>query len=491
MKTPAFWHIYFGRFEILFYHLRHIYYLMRPISPAEMSTVDANCEYFGLLPLQLMENAGAALARQIRTRAAGDKIVIVAGRGNNAGDAFVAARHLGDLQVTVLLLGRSRDIATEEARRNWRILDEMGFDLREVRDPEDLDALSRYEIVVDAVFGTGVRGTIHGIEASAIEAMNSCGRTVISVDVPSGMGTDKEVKPELTVTFHRPKVGMSGKVEVASIGIPPAAEFLVGPGDLTPVTFRSDQSHKGNNGRVLVIGGGAYSGAPALSAMAALRAGADIVTVATPSAVSKTVAGFSPNLIVRELSEERLSSDDLEVLRELIPLHDVVVVGMGLGRDPRTEDALSRLVPLCENVVMDADALLPGVPLKGVITPHEGEFRRICPVLISPGNVPLDMVKNVARDLEVTVLLKGKTDLISDGLVVRGNKTGNPGMTVGGTGDVLAGITGAFYCRTSALQAAVAAAFVNGRAGDIACADKGFGLTATDVIEQIPVAMRR
>ena len=455
--------------------------------------MDANCEYFGLLPIQLMENAGAALARQIRTRAAGDKIVIVAGRGNNAGDAFVAARHLGDLQVAVLLLGRSRDIATEEARRNWKILDEMGFDLREVRDPDDLDALSSYDIIVDAVFGTGVRGTIRGIEASAIEAMNSCKRTVISVDVPSGMGTDKEVKPEFTVTFHRPKVGMSGEVEVAGIGIPPAAEFLVGPGDLTPVTFRSDQSHKGNNGRVLVIGGGAYSGAPALSAMAALRAGADIVTVATPSAVSKTVAGFSPNLIVKELSEDRLSPGDLDVLKELIPLHDVVVVGMGLGRDPRTGDALSRLVPLYKKVVMDADALLPGVPLKGVITPHEGEFRRICPVpvLISPGKIPLDMVKNVARDLEVTILLKGKTDLISDGLVVRGNKTGNPGMTVGGTGDVLAGVTGAFYCRTSAFQAAVAAAFVNGRAGDIACAEKGFGLTATDVIEQIPAAMRR
>lgn len=463
---------------------------MRPISPDEMRAVDANCSYFGLLSLQLMENAGSALAQVVKKRARGKKIAVIAGRGNNGGDAFVAARHLADFEVTVFLLGRSTEIVTEEARRNWEILELLNFDLREVRDSGDLESLSQYDLILDAIFGTGVRGTVRGLEAEAIDAINSSRKFVVSVDVPSGLGTDKFVDPEVTVTFHRPKEGIPGEVVVARIGIPPAAEFLAGPGDLALVTARASESHKGQNGRVLVIGGGPYSGAAALSAMAALRAGADLVTVAAPSNVSGIIAGFSPNLIVRELSSDHLSSDDLPALRELVPRHDVVVVGMGLGRDRETREALAKIVPECGKMVMDADALLPGIPLKGIITPHESEFRRVSSIKVPPGRVQNETLMSFARDMHLTILLKGKVDLITDGQIVRGNATGNAGMTVGGTGDVLAGITGAFYCKASPLRAAVAAAFVNGTAGDLAFKEKGYSLLATDVIENIPRAMR-
>ncbi|MDD5768380.1 MAG: NAD(P)H-hydrate epimerase, partial [Methanothrix sp.] len=313
---------------------------MRPISPDEMRAIDTNCTYFGLLPLQLMENAGSALAQEAKKRTRGKKIAVVAGRGNNGGDAFVAARHLADFEVTVFLLGRSRDISTDEARRNWEILERLGLDLREVRNSRDLESLSQYDLILDAIFGTGIRGAVGSLEAEAIDAINSSRKSVVSVDVPSGLGTDKVVDPEVTVTFHRPKEGIPGEVVVAGIGIPPSAEFLAGPGDLSLVTRRAAGSHKGQNGRVLVIGGGPYSGAPALSAMAALRAGADLVTVAAPASVSDTIAGFSPNLIVRGLSEEHLSPDARPALRDLVPRHDVVVVGMGLGRHPETQEAL-------------------------------------------------------------------------------------------------------------------------------------------------------
>jgi hydroxyethylthiazole kinase-like uncharacterized protein yjeF len=464
---------------------------MRPISPDEMRAIDANCTYFGLVPLQLMENAGAALAQEVKKRARGKKIAVVAGRGNNGGDAFVAARHLNDFEVTVFLLGRSRDIATEEARRNWEILERLGFDLREVRDSSDLSSLSQYDLILDGVFGTGVRGVVRGLEAEAIDAINSAGRCVVSVDVPSGLGTDKVVDPEVTVTFHRPKGDIPGDVVVAEIGIPQAAEFLAGPGDLALVTARAAGSHKGQNGRVLVIGGGPYSGAPALSAMAALRAGADLVTVAAPGSVSDTIAGFSPNLIVRELSDDHLSPDDLPAIGELLPRHDVVVVGMGLGRHPETREALAKIVPECGKMVMDADALLPGIPLKGIITPHESEFRRVCSIKVPPGRVQNETLMSFARDMKLTILLKGKVDLITDGDLIRGNATGNAGMTVGGTGDVLAGVTGAFYCKASPLRAAVAAAYVNGTAGDLAFEEKGYSLLATDVVENLPRAMWR
>ena len=463
---------------------------MRTISPDEMRAIDANCSYLGLLPLQLMENAGAALAREAKSRAPARKIAVVAGKGNNGGDALVAARHLADFDVTVFLIGRSKDIATEEARRNWAILERLGFDLREVRDSTDLEQLSRYDLILDAVFGTGVKGSVRGLEAEAIDAINASNRSIISVDVPSGVGTDRSVNPGVTVTFHRPKEGIPGDVVVATIGIPPQAEFYAGPGDLALVTGRAAESHKGQNGRVLVIGGGPYSGAPALSAMAALRAGADLVTVAAPENVSATIAGYSPNLIVRPLSDDHLSPEDLGLIRELLPHHDVVVAGMGLGRHPETREALAQIVPECERVVLDADALLPGIPLKGIITPHESEFRRVSTIKLPPGRVQREVLMTFARDMKITVLLKGKVDLITDGVTVRGNATGNPGMTVGGTGDVLAGITGAFYSRAPPMRAAVAAAYLNGAAGDLACGEKGYSLLATDVIEKIPEAMR-
>ncbi|MGB5100633.1 MAG: NAD(P)H-hydrate dehydratase [Methanothrix sp.] len=464
---------------------------MRIISAEEMTALDSNCRYFGLLPLQLMENAGAALAREIMTRAGGKRIAIVAGRGNNGGDAFVAARHLSGFDVTVYLLGRSRDIATEEAKRNWEILERLGYDLHMISDCTDL-SLGECDLIIDAIFGTGVRGSVKGLEALAIDAINSSGRPVISVDVPSGQGTNKVVRADATVTFHQQKPDMTGEVIVADIGIPSAAEFFVGEGDLWLMGRRAQESHKGDSGRILVIGGGPYTGAPALSALAALRAGADIVTVAAPRAAARTISTYSPNLIVQELSADHLCPADMKVLKEQIARHDVVVMGMGLGRHAETMKALAEIMPLCKKTVIDADALQPQLPLRGIVTPHAGEFRRISGIAL----VDLDYreraepLKEYARKSGLVVLLKGKVDLISDGEVVRANTTGNPGMTVGGTGDVLAGITAAFYARSSALRAATAAAFVNGRAGDLVYPEKDFGMVATDVIEKIPQAMR-
>ncbi|MDD4163462.1 MAG: NAD(P)H-hydrate dehydratase [Methanothrix sp.] len=464
---------------------------MRILTAEEMTALDSNCRYFGLLPLQLMENAGAALARAVMGMAKGKRIAIVAGRGNNGGDAFVAARHLGCFDITVNLLGRSRDIATEEAKRNWKILERLGYDLREILDSSDL-SLEKCDLILDAIFGTGVRGSVKGLEALAIDAINASGKPVISVDVPSGLGTNKVVRADATVTFHRPKPGMTENVVVADIGIPPAAEFFVGEGDLWLMGRRSQESHKGDSGRILVIGGGPYTGAPALSAMAALRAGADIVTVAAPRTAARTISCYSPNLIVQELSADHLCPEDIAVLEKQIARHDVVVMGMGLGRHAETTAALAEIMPLCKKMVIDADALQPDLPLKGIVTPHAGEFKRISGIAL----VDLDYkeraepLKEYARERGLVVLLKGKVDLISDGEVVRANTTGNPGMTVGGTGDVLAGITAAFYARTSALRAASAAAFVNGRAGDLVYPEKDFGMVATDVIEKIPLAMR-
>ncbi|MHC1579851.1 MAG: NAD(P)H-hydrate dehydratase, partial [Candidatus Alkanophagales archaeon] len=306
--------------------------------------------------------------------------------------------------------------------------------------------------------------------------------------------------------FHKPKPGLRrasafvGTLKVAGIGIPPEIERLAGPGDLRLLRRRRADSHKGDNGRVLIVGGGPFSGAPTLAALAALRAGADWVTVATPKSVSKTVASFSPNLIVRELSSDVLVEDDVPTVLELARRHDVTVVGTGLGDDAATRAALRTLFRELEGkIVVDADGFY-GLELpardaqKLVITPHAGEFSKIPGVAEKP---PADtdgraeFVRRFSGENKVVTLMKGSTDVISDGKRVKLNVTGNAGMTVGGTGDVLAGVVGAFYAVNEPFRAAVAAAFVSGVAGDIAFEEKGYGLLATDVIENIPEVLRR
>jgi len=483
---------------------------MDAITSAQMAAIDANCEYFGIRRLQLMENAGAAVANAIKKRAASGKVVIIAGRGNNGGDAFVAARHLSGYDTTVILLGRKEEIKTPEALHNWNALEKTSIPLIQLTDAAMFDTplIMNADVIIDGIFGTGIKGKLKDPETTAIDLINASDAYVISVDVPSGFDPDggkfeKAVQADMTLTFHKMKIGLlyrnaakfTGDIQVIDIGIPPEAEFFVGPGDIKPFLKRPATSHKGDAGRILVIGGGAYSGAPALAALAALRAGADIVTVAAPKSVSDIIASFSPNLIVRPLSGNRLVEEDILLISELINKHDAVVVGMGLGNEDSTLETVRKIVPMCRKAVIDADALSPDVLQSShrgiIVTPHAGEMKRL-----SGMDVPEDEKKKLAfvldfaKDNKLTVLLKGKVDIISDGTEVRANRTGNSGMTVGGTGDVLAGLVGALFAKHDAFSAACAAAFINGAAGDLAFEEFGYGLLATDVIERIPEVMK-
>jgi hydroxyethylthiazole kinase-like uncharacterized protein yjeF len=483
---------------------------MEVITSSRMAAIDENCEYLGIKRLQLMENAGAAVARAVKKRVGKGKVAVIAGRGNNGGDAFVAARHLSGYDVTVYLIGRKEYIKTSEALHHWNALEKTSIPLIQVTDSTAFDtSIKSADVIIDGILGTGIRGKIHEPESTAIDLINESGAFVISVDIPSGFDPDggefeKSVHAGLTLTFHRMKVGMlskaaheyTGEVRVIDIGIPSDAEFFVGPGDIRPFLKRPALSHKGDAGRVFVIGGGAFSGAPALCALGALRAGADIVTIAAPRNVSDIIASFSPNLIVRALSSDKLMEDDIPVISNLIEKHDVVVMGMGLGTADETIHAVKKIVPLCRKAVIDADALGPFLLTllhkNIIITPHAGEMKRV-----SGAAVPfheqerVDFIKNFAKSNGVTVLLKGAVDIISDGVEFRANRTGNAGMTVGGTGDVLAGLTGALFAKHDAFEAAACAAFINGAAGDMAFAEFGYGLLATDVIDYIPKVMKR
>jgi NAD(P)H-hydrate epimerase len=473
-----------------------------------MAAVDANAAALGVPRKQLMESSGAAVARAVREVASpGARVAVVAGRGNNGGDAFVAARFLDDHEVTVHLLGRPETITTRIARENWEALREAEYDARVVHDSRALE-LGSPDVIVDAMLGTGVTGALRDPEAAAAREINVSGAIVVSVDVPSGVDADTgeaagiAVEADRVVTFHDQKpglVGLDAPVTVADIGIPAAAETFVGPGDLLGLDRRAD-SHKGDHGEVLVVGGGPYAGAPSLAAEASLRAGADLVRVACPTAVAGSVQGYSENFILRPFEGDQLAADHVDGLLDLADDHDAVVFGPGLGRSEETLSAVEAFLREFDGRgVVDADALrvVPEVETAAtlVCTPHQGELRAMSGPGAEDWRTRREKVAEFAADLGHTLLVKGAYDVIADGEATRVNRTGNPGMTVGGTGDVLAGVTGALLSNRdpelSPLDAAAVAAYVNGRAGDIVAAERGEGLLATDLVDALPAARRR
>jgi len=473
------------------------------ITAERMAAVDRNAAALGVPRKQLMESSGNAIAREVREAASeDDTIAVIAGRGNNGGDAFVATRFLDEFDVAVHLLGRPESIATDIARENWDALQEAGYETTVVRDSRALDP-GDPDVVVDALLGTGIAGAPREPEASAIGAINATGATVVSVDVPSGIDADTgeaagaAVEADRVVTFHDAKPGLAdldAAVTVADIGIPEAAERFVGPGDLLSLG-RDPASHKGDHGRIFVIGGGPYTGAPALAAQAALRAGADLAYVAAPAAVAENIQDYSADLIVERYEGDRLAPEWVDPLLDRARERDVVVLGPGLGDAPETREAVRALLAgYAGRAVVDADALsvVPEVETDATLicTPHAGEFREMGGPAAEGWRERAEAGEDFAADLGHVVLQKGPYDVVSDGEETRVNRTGNPGMTVGGTGDVLAGAVGALLATEEPISAAAIGAYANGLAGDLVVEEYGHGLVASDLLDRLPEALR-
>jgi ADP-dependent NAD(P)H-hydrate dehydratase / NAD(P)H-hydrate epimerase len=480
------------------------------ISEKESKVLDRNSEYFGVPTFQLMENAGKAVADFIRStnKDAKKNILVCCGTGNNGGDGFVVARYLAqEYHVSVLLAGT--DIKTDIAQKNYQKL--KTFDVHITTSPKDLDTLLPYnDIIVDAMLGIGLSGELKEPYAAMVKKINAATKkTIVSVDIPTGLGTTNAVIPTHTVTFHDIKEGMnkanSGTIHIVDIGIPQEAITYCGPGELTIYYPRpAKKSHKGDNGIVLVIGGGPYIGAPALTGLAALRTGVDLVYIATPQRSWKSVAAFSPNFIVKDLSSDNLTIDDLPLLEGLLEKCTAVVLGPGLGDSKETEQAIiplvKKIIQQKKPLVLDADAIKPvGQHIdiiknsQTVVTPHVGEFKKLTGITLSQDvDARIKKVQEWARKINITIFLKGFIDVLSDGKHVRLNKVHNEAMTVGGTGDVLAGIIGALVSKgVEPFNAVRIAAFLNGEAGNEAFQKKSFGLVATDIVEEIPAVLKK
>lgn len=493
------------------------------ITNTEMRALELNSEYFGVSKLQLMENAGQSVATEIASRFKPDKtrIVVFCGSGGNGGDGFVAARHLVCLgfRVEVILAGRSVGIWNDEARKNWAALQALKntVTLHEVYDSSLIPNVEA-EVVVDALLGVGLKGALRPPILQLVQKINEMDAFRLAIDVPTGLNSysgesfGEATRADLTVTFHRAKPGLVetkakkhvGELLVRSIGLPHEFERFTGPGDVsTLVKTRPPEAHKGDFGKLLVVGGSeVFSGAPALVAMAALRTGVDLAYIAAPEKTAHMISSLSPNLITVKLEGEHLDPRNSAVIRQYVKMSTAVVIGPGLGLHNRTKDSVMKILEFLDEqrtpLLLDADGLKAfaeyrrKVDMPLVLTPHAGEYQLLT------GKQPskdlkrrAEQVQKTAWKLGVVILLKGPVDVISDGRRVKLNFTGNAGMTVGGTGDVLSGIVGAFMAKgVDPFEAAVAGAFISGAAGDFVQAEEGNHMVPTDIIDWIPQVMK-
>lgn len=498
------------------------------ISTDDMRILELNAEYLGVTLRILMENAGREVVRLIESiePLEGKRVAVLCGVGGNGGDGMVAARYLyaAGACVDVLMVGDEESVSNPHTSANWRILKNIkGISkstLRSESDVKSCKAISRAELLVDAMLGIGQTSPVREPMLTALKAFNSSKATKYSIDIPTGMDSDTgqiygdAIRATHTITLHAPKPGLHkstdyvGKLHVVDIGIPQDAAWVCGNGDLWLYTQpRKPTAHKGDFGRILVIGGSdVFSGAPALTAMAALRTGADLVSLLVPEPVVVPIRSYSPNLMVHSLNSSILIPESLDLARELAKHSDVVAIGPGLGQAPQTMEAsrsiVEALVSESKMLVIDADALKAlsssGIalePERCIVTPHWGELT----ILMAKDLGDPDFLDNriekaveASSQFNTVVLLKGHVDVVAhtDGHY-KLNHTGVPAMTVGGTGDVLTGIAATLLAgKHGAFKAATAAAFISGLAGEKAFQELGNHISATDCIAKIPDAMR-
>jgi ADP-dependent NAD(P)H-hydrate dehydratase / NAD(P)H-hydrate epimerase len=510
---------------------------MKITTAVEMREIDrASTERFGVPSLTLMENAGSAVAQFIldNYRDAG-RMAVVCGKGNNGGDGFVVARrlHQSGRVVEVLLAAPSElkgDAAAMFERLPVRpivVQSDQGLQVESSR------SLSNCDLLVDALLGTGFKPPVKGLYADAIAAMNRSGKPIVAVDIPSGADSDAMTaqsgegitRADAIVTFTAPRPAhvfgrlTRGPVIVAPIGSPDAAIEsqlmleVTTAHDLAPLLApRPMDSNKGMYGHVLIVGGSlGKSGAAAMAGMAALRAGAGLVTVATAKSALPNVAGFAAELMTEPLPETDtggigVASIKSGKLQQLASTMTVVAIGPGIARHPETVEFVQEAVRTLKcPLVIDADGLnafdgktelLDGSKRALVLTPHPGEMSRLAG--ISTKAVQADrliVARNFAREHRLVLVLKGNLTIIAlpDGTAWV-NPTGNPGMATGGTGDILTGMTAGILAQmpNDAARAAVAAVYLHGLAGDLAEETMGeHSLVATDLLTGLPEAFRR
>ena len=511
---------------------------MRILNAAQMRDADRHTtEEIGIPSLVLMENAGrqvvAAIEAAYESHLDG-RVAVLCGRGNNGGDGFVVARTLLQraIDTSVFVIGAVSEIRGD-ARTNLDILGRLGVTVVEINDEQTWELhfseIARCSLIVDAIFGTGLRSALAGMLETVIADINAADIPIVSVDLPSGMSADTPhligdcIDASLTVTLAAPKLPLvlppgeayAGDVVIADIGIPhdvidavegPHVELLTPEQLRALVGPRAADSHKGDFGRLtLAAGSMGKTGAAYLAAMGALRSGAGLVTVATPAACLSIVASMGPEFMTVDLPDDGTGMVTAAAVDRLLEQsHDLIACGPGIGRSAHVAEFVRALLDRATcPLVLDADAItvladdpgrLSGTEERNVIiTPHPGEMARLMGTSVSDvQHNRLEVATHFATTHRVHVVLKGHRTVIAtpEGHVFI-NPTGNPGMATGGAGDVLTGMIAAWLAQLLDAEAACRLAlFLHGAAGDLAEAREGqSAMTATDLLDHLGEAL--
>ncbi|ADD03100.1 carbohydrate kinase, YjeF related protein [Thermoanaerobacter italicus Ab9] len=489
-------------------------------------------EKIGIPSICLMENAGRETALEVKKILEEknlNSVIIISGKGNNGGDGYVVARNLYNWGVDVkVFLTTSIGAISGDAKVNLDAILNMGIYVAEITQREHLKflekAIKESNVIVDAIYGIGLKGRITGIVKDIIEMINQANKIVVSVDIPSGLNADTgkiegcAIKASKTVTMQFVKPGLlvypgvdyAGEVRVAEIGIPYrlAAEigkiYLVTSEDVK-LPKRLGDTHKGNYGKALIIAGSKnMTGAAYLCAKGAIKTGCGLVKLAVPQSAQSVIQGALYEVITYGLEEKNgiLSYNALSSVLKLIDESDVIAIGPGLTHDKDISQLVYDIVKNIDKpVVLDADALnalvgrLEVIQGKRIIlTPHYGEMSRLTGLGTDEiKNNLFEVAKTFIDRYKVTLVLKGaKTVIATKEGSIYINSTGNPGMATAGSGDVLTGMITAFLAQGfSEEKAAIHGVFYHGKAGDIAREYVGeYGMTAMDILENIPDALK-
>lgn len=513
---------------------------MKLTTSQEMRTLDQrSIGEYGVPGIVLMENAAFQTVKVLREkygRLLEGKVFIFCGKGNNGGDGLAIARHLANSGhgVEIILLAEPGSVQGDAAV-NLNIVQKMSLPIHAATGPEKLHALadriSGNGLVIDAIFGTGLANAPTGLFKDAIELINALPNQVLSVDIPSGLNSDTGrvdgpcVHANVTVTFGLPKrahfltpaSNFVGRLEVVDISIPArlteeldtqvaAMEMEEIASLLRPLP---QDSHKGNFGHLVVVGGSeGKGGAPAMAALSGLRSGAGLVTLAVPRKIHQSIETGLPEVMSFPLQETEDNSIAEGAAKKLVPFlkdKNAVALGPGIRTNPATGRFFREIVGnvTCP-LVIDADGLnilakekdiLMGLKGRAVLTPHPGEMARLTDTTAQEVQERrLEAALELAEKIGCVVVLKGAGTVIAlpDGRAFI-NTTGNPGMATAGTGDVLTGIIGGFLAQGHGLEnSAKIGVFLHGLAGDIAAVELGErSLMAGDVIRAIPKAFQR
>ncbi len=490
-----------------------------------------NC---GIPGIVLMENAGRGAKRIIESHYPdlfNRKVAVFSGKGNNGGDGFVIARHLSNMgiYVKVFLLTVGDDLRGD-AKINFDIIRRMGTDIFELRDESCIDLiqdeLKGFDLIIDAIFGTGLNSDVKGIFWEVIELINKTDIPTVSIDIPSGLSADTGrvlgncVKADLTVTFAHPKLGLLihqgpenvGKLETIDISIPGylienenIQNHLIVGNELKPlIPPRHPDSHKGDFGHLLVVAGSAgKTGAAALTCLGAMRVGVGLVTLGIPESLNHIMENKLTEVMTEPLFECTpgfLGIKAIEKIMELTKGKNALALGPGLSTKEETVELVARIIKeITIPIVIDADGINAFAKNKDtlkeakspiVLTPHPGEMARLTGTTVAEiQDNRIEISRSFAKEYCVHIVLKGSRTVITDPKGdVYINPTGNPGMATGGMGDVLTGMISSFIAQgLDITDAAKLAVFSHGLAGDTIVCERGeIGLLATDVIERIP-----